>query len=273
MGHAPGELWGLAWHPSKLQYVTASDDMTIRVWDVAKKKQLMSSAQKKPVRSAAWSPDGNHIACGFLDGRVYLFQATDLRLVARKKHCREEISDVKFSPDGSKLAVGSHDNYVDIYTVPEMKRIGRCKGHSSFITHLDWSDDSKFIQTNSGDYEHLYWQGDTGRHLTRAAQLQGAEWATWTSILGPTVSGMWPPGSDNTDINSVDRSKSEKILATADDFGMVKLFVYPCGGTGAPFDQYAGHSSHVTQVRFSHDDSYLVSTGGNDMSIFQWKVQ
>lgn len=33
-----------------------------------------------------------------------------------------------------------------------------------------------------------------------------------------------------------------------------------------------GHASHVTNVRFSHDDKYLLSTGGNDRSIFQWKL-
>jgi hypothetical protein len=32
------------------------------------------------------------------------------------------------------------------------------KGNSSFITHLDWSKDSKFIQTNSGDGARLIYQ-------------------------------------------------------------------------------------------------------------------
>lgn len=35
---------------------------------------------------------------------------------------------------------------------------------------------------------------------------------------------------------------------------------------------YGGHGSHVTSVRFTHDDSHLVSLGGKDASIFQWRV-
>lgn len=35
---------------------------------------------------------------------------------------------------------------------------------------------------------------------------------------------------------------------------------------------FAGHGSHVTSVRFTHDDAYLVSLGGKDASIFQWRV-
>lgn len=30
------------------------------------------------------------------------------------------------------------------------------QGHSSFITHLDWSVDSQYLVSNSGDYEILY---------------------------------------------------------------------------------------------------------------------
>lgn len=30
------------------------------------------------------------------------------------------------------------------------------KGHSSFITHIDWSKDSEYLRSNSGDYELLY---------------------------------------------------------------------------------------------------------------------
>lgn len=35
---------------------------------------------------------------------------------------------------------------------------------------------------------------------------------------------------------------------------------------------YGGHSSHVTNVTFLHEDSHLISTGGKDMSIMQWRL-
>jgi len=34
-----------------------------------------------------------------------------------------------------------------------------------------------------------------------------------------------------------------------------------------------GHSSHVTMVKWSKDDSFLYSTGGNDNCVFQWSVK
>lgn len=34
-GHSEGELWGLSVHSSMPRYATASDDGTVRVWDLA----------------------------------------------------------------------------------------------------------------------------------------------------------------------------------------------------------------------------------------------
>lgn len=36
-GHGEGEIWGLACHPEREVFVTASDDKTVRLWDVASK--------------------------------------------------------------------------------------------------------------------------------------------------------------------------------------------------------------------------------------------
>jgi len=89
------------------------------------------------------------------------------------------------------------------------------------------------------------------------------------------VQGIWDPDYDQTDINAVHESKSGDTVALGDDYGMVKILNYPSfsGKECAGYASYCGHSSHVTCVRFSHDDAYLISTGGADASIFQWKFR
>ena len=36
-GHGEGELWGLATHPTANKFVTASEDGSVRLWDVVNK--------------------------------------------------------------------------------------------------------------------------------------------------------------------------------------------------------------------------------------------
>jgi WD40 repeat protein len=83
--------------------------------------------------------------------------------------------------------------------------------------------------------------------------------------------GIWPDDSDGTDINAVGRSRSGAVLVTADDFGCVKLFKYPVAIPEQQFKKYRAHSSHVTNVAFSQDDSRLISVGGADATVMQWK--
>lgn len=42
------------------------------------------------------------------------------------------------------------------------------------------------------------------------------------------LAGIWPDGADGTDINAACRSHDGSLLASADDFGKVHLFSFPC---------------------------------------------
>ena len=79
--------------------------------------------------------------------------------VVHIKDRKEVIHELKYSPDGSFLAVGSNDGLVDVYAVAQRyKKVGECSRSTSFITHLDWSVDSRFLQTNDGTSERLFYR-------------------------------------------------------------------------------------------------------------------
>ena len=86
----------------------------------------------------------------------------------------------------------------------------------------------KLIQTNSGAREHLFYQAPTGSRKTISSpDVERLQWSTFTCVLGPTVKGVFPPGSDVTDVNATCRTKDCSFLASGDDFGFVNLFEYP----------------------------------------------
>jgi WD40 repeat protein len=68
------------------------------------------------------------------------------------------------------------------------------------------------------------------------------------------------------------RSTMGDFVVTADDPGHVRLLNCPSLIEHAPSRHYAGHSSHVMCVRFSPDDKRVVSVGGKDRAVFQWRT-
>ncbi|RHY56705.1 hypothetical protein DYB38_001737 [Aphanomyces astaci] len=267
-GHSVDELWGLATHPTKQEAATVGDDRWLRVWDLVTRTVLRSVRLECMARAVAYSPDGKLLAVGLGGqvpgkdkankhpkcGGVVVLVESDLSKVYERNDTKKWIADVKFSPTGRTLAIASHDSSVVLYDLTKQcAKKHAFKKHSSFVSHVDFSADGSFLQVGF------------------ASAFKDEQWATWTCILGWPVQGMWQPEADGSDINAVDRSHSGSLLATADDFGKVKVFRYPCVHKHAGFVDFLGHSSHVTNVRWSAGDRFLLSTGGQDRCLFQWR--
>ena len=130
------------------------------------------------------------------------------------------------------------------------------------------------IQSMCGAGELLYWRLD-GTPMRSKETVKDAWWSSWTIPVGWSVQGIWPYGVDSTEylINAVAISHSHKsvpVLATADEYGRVKIFNYPCVTPGSPDKCYRGHSSHITNIKFSADDAFCISIGGSDRCVFVW---
>lgn len=292
-GHYAMEVWGLACHPKKPEYCTVGDDQTLRVWCLSKKAQLRSKKLDCMARACAIGDQFDVIAVGYggrnahqsaasktsqaKTGSVVLFRYSDLSKLFEDKPSKQPISEVKISPSGAILAVGSHDHHIYLYKLHDasckkVTKTATFAKHQSYITHIDFSSDSKVLQSNCGAYELLFSDAANGRHITSASSTKDTAWSSWTCVLGWPVQGIWPPCSDGTDVNAVDRNAQKDLLVTSDDFGLVKLYQYPCVTKNASALEHRGHSSHVTNVRWSWNDAYVVSVGGNDRCIMEWKV-
>lgn len=275
-----------------------SDDSTVRVWSSASKSLLKlvslnvaedgeqldldphtgELSDGARLRSVSISPQDLFIAVGAKDGTLRIINSKDFTVIKHIKERNKWISEIKFNPNNSLMAVGSHDGYIDVYMVPDFRRKYALRKHSSFITHFDWSLDSSYLQSNCGAYELLYWDMTQGKQLTNGAnQLRDETWDEITCVYNWSTQGIWEEGLDGTDINMVSRSTTKlfgeyHLLASCDDKKSVKVYKHPCLKKGAGSVKGLGHSSFVTNVRFSKGDEYLYSTGGRDGSVLVWKV-
>eukprot|EP00936_MAST-01D_sp_MAST-1D-sp1_P001279 g1279.t1 len=270
-------MQALASHPiNEGIFVTAGEDCQVLVWSATRCELVGATVVSTPVQAAAIHPDGTKIVAGCTNGMFEVLDSQSMRKIAKRRDVSGAITDIKFSPHADFLAVASQNGWIDIYnpTGDTYQKLRRCKGHTSLVAHIDWSIDSRILQSNSSSNEIIYFDVTNGRPIREDGDiLADTKWHTWTCTLGFPVMGVWPASAARDDINAACMTNDQRFVVTADDFGKVKVFNAPCVVHRAPYREYWGHASHVTNVRFLSGDTHLISVGGRDASVFQWRVE
>ncbi len=289
--HHEGEAWGLN-SAGPDHVVTSCDDNKIKTWNIRTRKcectgKISSESRKAPkggastlshlpasqcARAVAVGPQG-HVVVGHNDGTMTVRAGKDKldQVISTNQDSKEWIEAIEFSPDGSMVAVGSHDNDIRVYSTSDWSLKGTLRAHKSFIVSVDWSKDGTFIRSVCGAHELLFFNvNEMKQDPSGASNTKGTEWATSHAKYGWSVEGIFPSGTDGTHINTVDWNQACTLIATGDDWGMVNYFRNPCRARGRPVS-LRGHSEHVVRVLFHDNDSYLMSVGGYDQTLMQWK--
>ena len=110
-------------------------------------------------------------------------------------------------------------------------------------------------------------------------QVQSKEWAASDGgvLFGSDTLGVHAAtdGSE-TLVRAVGSSHGtrERLLATGDEYQQLRLMRYPCTAPvaiGGPC--CTGHASALSAVRFSFNDRHVLTAGGEDLTIFVWRLQ
>ena len=293
-------------HPTQPRYVTVGEDRTLRVWSLKEKKMLRVARIPSKGRSAAWHPKGDHVAVGTYAGQVVVVDIVNgtTVTVVTPTDTRSPVTAVRYSPCGKFLGVAGQDGRFRVLGVYAGGQDGR--GYAQLdatepvanpaaaelgnkaspddagteaMTHVDWSEDSKHVQINTaGGGLKFFTLKDMDLPVdARDPLIRDAEWATWSLPYGWATQGAWPAEASPGDLNAVARSnrgdweEGECVLASADDYGMVRLSKYPANVGLSDHKEYGGHSSHVTNCAFSANDKWLVTTGGGDRCVLVWR--
>ncbi|XP_042308082.1 WD repeat-containing protein 70 isoform X2 [Sceloporus undulatus] len=152
------------WHPKiKEEFLTCSNDGTVRTWDVTNDKKHKGvfkprSAQGKRVipTSCTYSRDGKLIAAGCQDGSIQIWDRN--MNVHTKFHCRQahapgsDTSCLTFSYDGTILASRGGDDTLKTWDIRQFKTpVNSVLGLPSFFPMTDccFSPDDKLLVTGT----------------------------------------------------------------------------------------------------------------------------
>ncbi|MFV0442298.1 MAG: Gfo/Idh/MocA family oxidoreductase [Planctomycetaceae bacterium] len=136
-GHK-GYVRDLALNPAGDQLASASEDRTVRIWQLKDGTALRKIGPLElPVLGVAWSPDGLQLATAEGDetrltkpGLVKLWNAETGELIRTFPEHEKGATDVVFSPDGTQLLSTSLDEKVNVYDVTAGTAVGFYGGHS-----------------------------------------------------------------------------------------------------------------------------------------------
>ncbi|KAI0096287.1 WD40-repeat-containing domain protein [Nemania sp. FL0031] len=191
-GHS-NDLRSLAFSPTKGdKLLSASDDRTAQVCDVVTGKRLHTFRHKDWVRSAAWSPDGRHVATASDDGSIRFWEIgneveTDPIAILDGIHGGYYVMAVAFSPNGKYVISGGDDaNLTVLEKVTEKDWRRKHKslvGHTERVLCVLATPDSKYVLSASADGTLRGWDIESGREISNT-NIDWIDFKMWWDLSG-----------------------------------------------------------------------------------------
>ena len=188
----------------------------------------------RQVVSLAVTASGDHIACGFADGEVFIWNSVDGALVQKLRGHAQPVRTIAFSENGARVATGSEDGSVRIWKTEEGLLIRQLEGRLEAIVDLAFSPDGVSLAFAAAD-DILRLGGVEDRRLDQ--DLSGHHHL----------------------INRVAYSPDGRLIASGSDDGEVRIW-----------DAHSATSSEVLRGHEGAIRALMFSPQGGDLAVGLW---
>ncbi|BAZ23548.1 WD-40 repeat protein [Kalymmatonema gypsitolerans NIES-4073] len=256
---------------------TASDDGTVRLWNlsgqqVAELKEhqrsvnsisfspngqmVASTGEDKTIRvwdlsgnqvlifeggpySVSFSSDGKLITTAEEDGIIRLRNLSTQKVVVLKGN-HGSIRSISFSPKNKLIATGGYDGTIRLWNFVG-QQVAKFKGHRNTVNNVSFSPDGKLI-ASTAQGQPLMVRDLSGKQVI---MFKGSQYQ----------------------VSSASFSPDGKLIATAGEDGTLRLWDL----SGKEFKKFKGHQRQVNNVTFSPNGK-LIATVGDDETAKLWDL-
>ncbi|MCS7178850.1 MAG: CHAT domain-containing protein [Anaerolineae bacterium] len=237
------------------------------------------------VRTVAFSPNGEILAVGTLDARIYLWRFENSLPFCILPGHNGGVESVAFSPDGRILASGSVDGTIRLWRIPEGWPLCTLTGHSSAVKSVALSPTGGILASGSSDSTVRLWRIQD-RVLMRV--LEGHKGAIRSVAFSPDGKVLASGSADKTvrlwqvangqflrrlehkgEVESVAFSSDGAVLASGSSDGTIRIW---SASDDTLLRELEGHNGAVLSVAFSPSHPTMLASGSSDRTVRLWQV-
>jgi WD40 repeat protein len=230
--------------PDSLFLVTASDDNTAQVWEVATGASVGPPLMHAgPVFDACFSSDGRYVVSASTDGTARVWEAAAGKPACPPLWHAAPVSEALFSPDDHLILTVSDDRTARLWEWKIADSALATIKHPAVVRTVSFGSDNRIVATVSIDGTLKIWDLNTGKEVP-----------TLLTNLGPLRCAEFSPNG--------------RSLATGSTNGVARVWDL---ATGLPVSPPLLHQGLINQVEFNIDRQRLL-TAAADHSARVWDI-
>ena len=281
-GHT-SDITHASFSPDGQRVVTASCDLTARVWDArtGAEELVLTGHERSCVNWASFSPDGRWIVTAGNDFTARVWDAVTGEQVRLLAGHTDLVNSAEFSPDGTRIATagggpGALEYAARLWDAATGEALFVLNGHARPVLGATFSPDGNSLLTWATANSTRVWDIQTGQQRYQV----DSGWAAYSPdgqqivVMGDrdgvvhiyeAASGRQVfrllPGERHPRFNSAKLSPDGRWLITTSQ-GDPTAEVWDAE-SGAAWGRLTGHTAYLTGILFSPDGRFILTTSAD----------